>query len=235
MQKEAQVQSQTMEIEQPMLTKTGRPANAAALKIVKPARGPLAKHWAGCTLNNYKPEDEAAFLVNIQPLADYYVYGREIAPTTNTPHLQFMVCFKTAKRLSAVMKLLPSGGHWLVKSANSTMLQASDYCKKEDKAFVEFGILPLDQKTAGLKKIKDNYDDTVEKAKAGKIDEIESGHQLKYYGSIKRIQADNEIMPENLNWEEGNPPNFWIWGPTSMFIRVKSIRTSSLFFHILIL
>jgi len=37
-----------------------------------------AKHWAGCTLNNYTPQDEARFLANIQPLADYYVYGKEV-------------------------------------------------------------------------------------------------------------------------------------------------------------
>lgn len=198
--------------EKPMMTKTGRPANDAALKA---SRGPLAKHWAGCTLNNYKPEDEAAFLVNVQPVADYYVYGKEIAPTTGTPHLQFMVCFKSAKRLSAVTKLLPSGGTWFVKSAESTMLQASAYCKK-DGLFIEFGELPLDQKVAGLKKIKDNYEDTLAKAKAGNIDQISAGHQIKYYNTLKRIETDFKVMPDNLDWKEGEQPNFWIWGPTSM-------------------
>lgn len=93
-------------------------------------RGPLAKHWAGCTIPNWTDKDEAAFLLNVQPLADYYVYGKEIAPTTNLKHLQFMVCFKTAKRLTAVKKLIPTQGNWEMKSAKSTMKQASDYCKK---------------------------------------------------------------------------------------------------------
>jgi len=184
-------------------------------KVVKANRGPLAKHWAGCTLNNYCEADIAAFLVNVAPIADYYVFGKELAPTTGTPHLQFMVCFKTAKRLTAVTKLLPSGGRWFVKSNGSTMLQASDYCKKEGN-FTEFGTLPLDQTTAGLKKIKDNYDHTLASAKAGRIDDIEAGHQIKYYGTIKKIQADYKKMPENLNWKEGEQPNFWIYGPTSM-------------------
>jgi len=196
--------------ENPTETQTDNPA-----KVVKPSRGPLAKHWAGCTLNHYTPEDEAAFLVNVKPLADYFVYGKEIAPTTGTPHLQFMVCFKTAKRLTAVIKLLPTGGRWFVKSDKSTMLQASDYCKKEG-SFVEYGVLPLDQKTAGLKKIKDNYDDTLAKAKAGNIEEISAAHIIKYYGTVKRIQHDYKKMPDNLTWEEGEQPNFWIWGPTSM-------------------
>lgn len=90
-------------------------------------RGPLAKHWAGCTLNNYTAVDEAAFLAKISPLADYYVYGKEVGDK-GTPHLQFMVCFKTAKRMTAVQKLLKAA--WFVKSPFSTMVQASDYCKK---------------------------------------------------------------------------------------------------------
>jgi len=178
-------------------------------------RGPLAKHWAGCTLPNYSDADKAAFLVNVQPLADYYVYGEEICPSTGTPHLQFMVCFKTAKRMTAVIKLLPKAGEWQVKSQFSTMKQASDYCKKDGK-FTEYGVLPLDQQTAGLKVIKDNYDQTLESAKAGNMEQISAAHLIKYYGTIKRITHDYKKMPENLTWEEGEQPNFWIWGPTSM-------------------
>lgn len=112
-----------------------------------------AKHWAGCTLNNYTAVQEAAFIANIQPLADYYVYGREVGPKNGVPHLQFMVCFKKQTSSVATQKLLKAT--WIVKSAKSTMKQASDYCKK-DGNFVEWGTLPEDQKTAGLKVIKDN-------------------------------------------------------------------------------
>jgi len=91
-------------------------------------RGPLAKHWAGCVLNNYTAVDEAKFLAVIQPIADYYVYGKEVAPTTGTPHLQFMVCFKTKKRATQCNKLLAA--RWFPKIPQSTMKQASDYCKK---------------------------------------------------------------------------------------------------------
>jgi len=90
---------------------------------------PSGKHWAGCTLNNPTAADEACWLAKIQPLADYYVYGKEVGEQ-GTPHFQFMVCFKKQTRLSAVRKLFPSGGNWEVKSPRSTMLQASDYCKK---------------------------------------------------------------------------------------------------------
>lgn len=89
---------------------------------------PKAKHWAGCTLNNYTEDDLHRFGLNIAPLADYYVFGKEIAPS-GTPHLQFMICFKSQKSLIALKKLLP-GAHLEVKSRNSTMLEASNYCKK---------------------------------------------------------------------------------------------------------
>jgi len=100
-----------------------------APETTKPDRGPLAKHWAGCTLNNPTAADEACWLAKVQPLADYYVYGKEIG-ASGTPHFQFMVCFKTAKRLTAVTKLFPTKAHWEMKSPTSTMIQASDYCKK---------------------------------------------------------------------------------------------------------
>jgi len=88
---------------------------------------PKAKHWAGCTLNNYTAQDEAKFIVLIQPLADYYVYGREVGDS-GTPHLQFMVCFKKQTSLTACLKIHKC--HWEVKSSKSTMVEASDYCKK---------------------------------------------------------------------------------------------------------
>lgn len=88
----------------------------------------LAKHWIG-TCNNYTPLDVMCFAVAIQPLADYYVFGKEIG-AGGTPHLQFMVCFKTRKTLAAVKKLIQTQCHWEVKFEKSTFKGASDYCKK---------------------------------------------------------------------------------------------------------
>ena len=181
---------------------------------------PQAKHWAGCTLNNYTAQDEAAFLAVIQPQADYYVYGKEVS-ASGTPHLQFMVCFKTVKRLTALKKILPKA-HWEVKSPKSTMLQASDYCKKDGK-FQEFGILPLDQTTKSRQIIADKYADTIAKAKQNNMDEILPEHQLRYYKTIKAIQADNKVRPADLNWTV--TPNLWIYGPTGMR-RSKSLIKS---------
>lgn len=189
-----------------------------------------AKHWAGCTLNNYT-DDDSALIGKMVELTDYIVVGKEVG-FTGVPHFQFMVCFKAQKTLATVKKLLPKA-HWEVKSKFSTMKEASDYCKKGEQSHEEWnelkhlgpnfgknadiyenGVLPLDQQKAGLKVIADNYADTLEKAKAGKIDEINAEHTIRYYGTIKKIAADNKKMPDNLQWEEGEQPNLWIWGPT---------------------
>jgi len=100
------------------------------IEINKPAmpnKVAKAKHWAGCTLNNYTQLDIAAFELLIQPKATYYVFGKEIGES-GTPHLQFMVCFQKQTSSVAVQKLLKAA--WFVKSSMSTMKQASDYCKK---------------------------------------------------------------------------------------------------------
>lgn len=233
-----------------MDTVTTAPEN---VKNVGKSRGPQAKHWAGCTIPNYTEEDMLAFS-KLHGLVDYYVYGLEVGKD-GLKHLQFMICFKKPQRLSAVKKLIPTQGHWEVKSPRSTMLDASNYCKKGQQShdewddwkhvgpnfglnadFTEFGELPMDQKIAGLKVINDMYQDTLEKAKAGNINEISAEHQIRYYSTVKKIEADNKAMPANLTWEEGEQPNFWIWGPTSMFIEVNistALDTLRLLFLIL--
>lgn len=206
-------------------TVTTAPQTTQKPKIIR------AKHWAGCTLPNYTEEDLKAFK-KMEPLVDYYIYGRETG-ANGLKHLQFMVCFKKQVTLSAAKKLLPTQGHWEVKSPKSTMERASNYCKKGEQTkeewnewhedgpnymkgcdFTYYGTLPLDQKVAGLKAIADVYADTIAKAKEGRINDIIPEHQLRYYSTIKKIQADAKKMPENLTWTEGHQPNFWIWGET---------------------
>ena len=92
------------------------------------AKIPKAKHWAGCTMPNPTEADLRAF-DSIKPLVDYFVYGKETG-AGGLPHLQFMICFKTQRALTAVKKLFPTQAHWEVKSSRSTMLDASNYCKK---------------------------------------------------------------------------------------------------------
>ena len=80
------------------------------------------------TLNNYTEPDET-ILQAIE--CTYHVYGKECG-SKGTPHLQGFITFKTNKRFSAMKKLHPQC-HWEI--TKFTSIQASEYCKKEYKAF----------------------------------------------------------------------------------------------------
>lgn len=175
------------------------------------SRGPMAKHWAGCTWNN-PPAGWKAWFAKLTGCCTYYVAGEEVG-ASGTKHIQFMLCLTAQKRASTILKLFPTPVHLEVKSKFSTMLEASAYCKKDGK-FIEWGNLPDDQHVAGLKVIVDNYADTLAKAKLGRIDEIIPKHQIVHYKTIKSIQHDNKPMPADLTWTPGNQPNEWIYGPT---------------------
>lgn len=169
-----------------------------------------AKHWAGCTINNYTLEDIACF-EKAKLHATYFVYGREKGEN-GVPHLQFMISFEQQLSLTAVSKMFPKA-HLEVKSRKSTFKQASDYCKKE-KNFTEWGTLPLDQQVAGGIATKNKFEDTKAKAKSGNIEDIDAEHYIKYYNTIKKIALDNKATPADLTWLEGQQPNYWIVGPT---------------------
>lgn len=133
------------------------------------AKRPEALHWAGCTLNNYTTYDEQKFISLIRPIANYYVYGKEIGEKCGTPHLQFMISFKVKTRLTALKKIFPTA-HFEIKAALSTFKHASDYCKKGMQSheewdecaqagphfgvhavYVEWGTLPSDVPTKQTK------------------------------------------------------------------------------------
>jgi len=67
------------------------------------------------------------------------VYGKEIAPTTGTPHLQGFVSCNTRVSLSQLKGWLSQQAHFEI--ARGSPAEAAQYCRK-DGDFTEFGILP---------------------------------------------------------------------------------------------
>lgn len=59
------------------------------------------------TLNNYTEEEYAALLAVAHSQAKYYIFGKEHAPTTGTPHIQGYIYWKNGKTIEASRKLLP--------------------------------------------------------------------------------------------------------------------------------
>lgn len=100
------------------------------------AKRPEAKQWV-MTLNNYTEYDLVKFLTLVQPIADYYVYGKEVGEKCHTPHLQCFLCFQKTLRLTELKKIFPTA-HFEIRWKNSSALRASLYCKKGDQSKEEW-------------------------------------------------------------------------------------------------
>lgn len=82
------------------------------------------------TLNNYTEEEFLQLLETAQQHSKYYIFGKEVAPTTGTPHIQGYIYWKSAKTISASRKLLPQrvANH---EPAKGSPEQNYFYCSKE--------------------------------------------------------------------------------------------------------
>lgn len=152
------------------------------------------------THNNYANTDLQDNLA-----CKYICYGREIAPTTGTPHLQGYVVFHTMKSLKQVIDMLP-GCH--ITIANGTAAQNIAYCSKEG-LFTERGERPHTQQEKGAVE-KERWRVARQAAIAGKFEEIPDDIYIRCYTTIQKIHADHMPKPETLN---GDMEHEWICGP----------------------
>lgn len=126
------------------------------------------------TLNNYTEDDILSLdLVDCK----YMIYGKEIAPTSGTPHLQGYVQFRANKRLSWVKKL-NSNCHWEVAIADAHCNTA--YCSKERDVTTR-GVLPKTPSQKGQDE-KERWIQIIAHAKAGTLEE----HDPKVYYNSER-------------------------------------------------
>jgi len=111
--------------------------------------GKRTMNWA-FTWNNYTEENCAAIANWCSTMPDMrcVVYGREIAPTTKTPHLQGLFIFHKLKSFSQVKKMLPQQIRFsqMRKPLEANLI----YCRKDGKV-TEHGDVPLSQKEKGEK------------------------------------------------------------------------------------
>lgn len=101
---------------------------------------PVSQSSRWCfTLNNYTDANiEHLRSISTGPNVKYLVFGREVAPTTGTHHLQGFIILSRSRRLQWVRDHVLQA-HW--ENARGTSRQASDYCKKEGD-FEECGTFP---------------------------------------------------------------------------------------------
>lgn len=147
----------------------------------------------------------------------YLVFGKELTPSNNTPHLQGYIHFKDNKTLSAVLKMLkgPQPPVSKVTPAKGTALQNQKYCTK-DKDYFERGVPPQDLAAAGQQggvAEQDRWAHITELSKAGKIDAISELYPdvfQRQYTTLKKIAADYAPRPPNLPFIAA----FWVVGPS---------------------
>jgi len=152
------------------------------------------------TWNNY---DNAAFTLLNSLSCRFIVYGKEVAPTTNTPHLQGYVYFAHGKTNRTVRGILP-GCH--IERARGTTAQCIDYCKK-DGDFVERGDPPLSPAAKGELE-RSRWNEAYRLASTGNLAEIDSRILVPHYGNLSRIAADNMARVESLPCTTG----IWLIG-----------------------
>jgi len=161
------------------------------------------------TLNNHTSEDEE--VVRAWEGVKYLVAGREVAPSTGTPHLQGFVVFTNARTLGGLKKL-DSRIHW---EAAVTVDQAIEYCKKEGNYF-EVGTAPMSQTlkgVAGGELEKMRWKRIIQAAESDDMAWLKENEPRIYaegertISSIRKRSRAEAVDREVLD-------NVWIWGPT---------------------
>lgn len=91
-----------------------------------------ARSWCW-TLPNYTEPEIEKIQVWVTKYAKYCVYGEEVSPTTNTPHLQGYMTLLDARTRSALKKALGRRIH--LEVAKGTAAQNTAYCVKDGKVW----------------------------------------------------------------------------------------------------
>lgn len=118
-------------------TATETPGEAARGSFARGCKVPL-RAWV-FTINNYTPEDESAVLAlaSQEGKIKRMAVGKEVAPTTGTPHLQGYVRFVKSVRQGQVCAAL--GGRAHVEPRVADEPTAAGYALKGGEVFVNFG------------------------------------------------------------------------------------------------
>lgn len=88
------------------------------------------------TINNYTDDTTPVF--DDKKIA-YLIFGKEVAPTTGTPHLQGYIELKNPHTIKGLHKYLKGFSTASFRIANGTSSQNITYCSKSDEHPVEYG------------------------------------------------------------------------------------------------
>lgn len=98
------------------------------------------KYWA-FTCNNYTDQDIEKFTALYPKTCSYVFFGKEVSPSTGTPHLQGFLVLVNKARLSRLKEICPTS-HW--EPCVASALKNKKYCEKSGDV-VEVGSLSTEQ------------------------------------------------------------------------------------------
>lgn len=155
------------------------------------------------TINNYTDDDVTTVENAVESGgARYLIYGKEIAPTTGTPHLQGYVEWQKTIRTGMCCRLLGGRAHLKIpRSTEEDRNHCRDYCKK-DGDWKEFGVWIKGQGARA------DLDEVRNIALVGGMREVTRTYN---YQQIKTAEIFLTYNEEPRAWK---PEVQWFWGPT---------------------
>lgn len=168
------------------------------------ARAPRCRSW-NVVINNPTPEDWDDC---IELDCRYYIWAQEVAPDTDTDHIQGFMMFEHAKTMETVKDLLPRAH---LEAVTETPHKAAHYCKK-DGLYTEFGDPPKDPDAQGPqgKKSGKAYEQAYELAKQGKFSEINKGIYIRCRRNLHSIYQESKPAATTMSEMDFH----WFWGET---------------------
>lgn len=156
------------------------------------------------TINNWNEEDVANLHLLIKTgEARYFLFGKELAPSTGTPHLQGYIQFEDGKRKKQVSKMLLSRAS--IRSAHGDYASNDEYCKADG----DYTSAGIPKKTFALKKTKVEKLNPKEVLQVGSLRNLLAVREDLNTTGIKLAQAVFTFAERKRNWK---PEVIWFCG-----------------------
>lgn len=154
------------------------------------------------TLNNYS-EDDLKQVDDLAAVCKWLIFGKEVAPTTGTPHLQGAFVLVKQMRLRAVSRMLRRAS---LRVMRGTPQQCKVYCSK-DGDVTEHGVCPVDKtEQRSLREVAaDAF--AMDIGEAVKMLERDAPAQMLIGGT--RIKA---YLRDRVPAYKGKRDVIWLWG-----------------------
>lgn len=163
------------------------------------------------TLNNYSQEDIESLQALYPEMAQYLIFGKEVAPTTGTPHLQGFLYFKQAISMNTIKKNISSKTIHL-EIARGSFAENITYCAK-DGNFTELGKRPLDPQDKGEIQ-KQRWKETRDFAEKGMWKSIDDELYVRYVKNLEWIHKRCLVQTDFEGSGDLQNRNVWLFGTT---------------------